>query len=1757
MDASWLPARYVLSGQLADRGALGTFAATDSETDRKVVLKALDARSRDSSLRLAFLRSHEQLSHVDLPFVPKVGPIQEGDKAQFFETEFMPGLPYGRAASARRDSNATLLGRLFSAISALHSCGEFHGNLKPRNVLFDADEDRLSLLDLGFWGYRQGEHETESSSDYWAPELRRTHLADVRSDFYGFGLLAFELLTGLRVNEEVLAGLCSRDRAGAREWLASLSNDLNGPEVDLIVAVTSPQLSARPQSCGELLELLRPVLNEREAKALPAPRESRFTLCPEFVGRGDVLERLLAATEEARRRGVGVAKLVGVAGSGKSRIAEEFLFECKQRGYRVARSVCLVSALSPYNNVLQLLETSAEQADEDRRKMLLATADFTRTELLKALKQPTGGGEPLCRLNPPEGIKTLQRKVLQAMTDLVKDEFWVFIVDDSHSMSEPVASLLDRLIRALAEKAKKNTRTKGGLLVFMTVPRNEGGLSPGGTAAGPRESGLAAVDALGGMDLTEMIDLEALDEESARLLVESTLGASKPLRAFASFLYDRFGGNPAWLAAGARLTCSQLGISIPVISKDARRLEALDRDKQSPAPERLAEALTDGLDEASSRLLDVVAILPGIRTVGLIESVLDAGNQRPIQRIDALCRKGILTWRCNPPSILVGLRHRLLKETCLNRISETQALEVSRRAAKYWEQIPSRETSEIRRLLNLKYHLAKSDANLESLEFLESLSAVFQTAGSYSRAIELLQEAISAFSANALALSDSIRREYTTRLHFRRGDLYVRLSDYDNALSDYTKALSSAQDGKRISDQCACKLRIAEIHRLRGELESALEVLNEAESMASAHEDIRNQALASHTIGKIHLLQGNFSEALRNLSTALKHAERTGDEAERGSIVHNLGSVFWAQGDYERARERFIQALKICEKAGDEHTRAIALNGLAATCAEQSDMAHAMQYFSEALSTFQRLGDRSRVSTILQNLASCLLEMGDIGASYQRIEQAISIKRLIGDVSGRSEALLARGEILREMGDYDGALCSHCEAFHELRSKNESLVSDAAVLGIALDHLEFGVIESAVFHLELLLRRKDETKPSTASSAVLALARASLDAGDNDRAVKLCNDALPFFEKQRRPIEAALCLITLSHAHTRARRLGEAADCLQRASSIVNEFNRPSLQFQLYWALGDYHIRSDNLTESYASYAQAASILEALAATLPGDRQELFLKKRSLSRFRIEWDAIRREPEEDAPMKTESDDLYTQSAAPLDPVAAALGQTGGAGLELTEACDIIISHLLTATPFERGCIAIRADSGRLKLTRALDRSGQVLDPKRLGGPESVSRHVNLTGTPVFTHRGVEKPDWLPDSDIGASVMCVALSGRRERLGAIYLDSPNLLEFSSDGLLHAVESLARLAVQLIENAVLREHQDGYIRELVDRTMLLAGARDIPPMLVPGGTAAPEKTSAFPEIIGASEQLLKVTREAARIVKTDVTVLVTGETGTGKELLAQAIHTRSLRKDAPFLVINCGAIPRDLVEAELFGFERGAFTGAHKQKRGRLEYGHKGTIFLDEIAELSLEMQVKLLRFLETKTIERVGGVEQLRIDCRIIAATNCDLETAVEDGSFREDLYYRLGVIHLELPPIRDRDDDVLRLANHFLSLSKEKYNKRRKIFSVRAVERMMHHRWPGNVRELQNKVEKAVLMSTGGTITDLDLGLMPKEDGQIERLKEVKDGVEVSRLKTALRSSGGNVAQAARMAGLSRQNFYRLLRKHDLSLDEYRPHGRS
>jgi len=305
------------------------------------------------------------------------------------------------------------------------------------------------------------------------------------------------------------------------------------------------------------------------------------------------------------------------------------------------------------------------------------------------------------------------------------------------------------------------------------------------------------------------------------------------------------------------------------------------------------------------------------------------------------------------------------------------------------------------------------------------------------------------------------------------------------------------------------------------------------------------------------------------------------------------------------------------------------------------------------------------------------------------------------------------------------------------------------------------------------------------------------------------------------------------------------------------------------------------------------------------------------------------------------------------------------------------------------------------------------------------------------------------------------------------------------------------------------------------------------------------SGFEELLGVSPAMQVVYDMIRRVAGSSVPVLITGETGTGKELVARAIHRQSPRKEGPFVAINCGAIPETLIESELFGHEKGSFTGAYKLQKGKVEFADQGTLFLDEIGDLALPMQVKLLRLLQEGRIERIGGRESI-VDARIMAATNVPLQEAIQKGRFREDLFYRLGVVEIAIPPLRDRGGDALVLARAFLSRF---HNLNAKVsgISQEACEAIQSHPWPGNVRQLENRMKRAILMAKRGTMTTEDLELPASNQSRpTKTLREARAQLEKDMIQQALILHDRNISRAAEDLGLSRQSFYDLLNKHGL-----------
>lgn len=361
---------------------------------------------------------------------------------------------------------------------------------------------------------------------------------------------------------------------------------------------------------------------------------------------------------------------------------------------------------------------------------------------------------------------------------------------------------------------------------------------------------------------------------------------------------------------------------------------------------------------------------------------------------------------------------------------------------------------------------------------------------------------------------------------------------------------------------------------------------------------------------------------------------------------------------------------------------------------------------------------------------------------------------------------------------------------------------------------------------------------------------------------------------------------------------------------------------------------------------------------------------------------------------------------------------------------------------------------------------------------------------------------------------------------------------------AVEAMKEGAYDFITKPFSGDHLDVVIKRVLENDTLKRENQCLKSRI----------NSSMPEIVGKSEKLQGAIEVAKRVAVTPSTVLLLGESGTGKEAFARWIHNWSPRRDAPFIAINCVALRDELLESELFGHEKGAFTGAHEIRKGKLEIANGGTVFLDEIGDFKPELQAKILRVLQEREFERVGGNKRINVDIRVVAATNRDLQKEVSDGNFREDLFFRLNVVTISLPPLRHKKEDIPLLVDHFLKRACYKLSKPQIEISPAAMDHLKHYNWPGNVRELSNMIERAVILVNGSTITPDDLPLLHMRDMVVDdeslQGKTYEDAVRLYKkeiIRQALKVSGGNQSKAAELLGLQRSYLCRLIKNLDVN----------
>ena len=492
-------------------------------------------------------------------------------------------------------------------------------------------------------------------------------------------------------------------------------------------------------------------------------------------------------------------------------------------------------------------------------------------------------------------------------------------------------------------------------------------------------------------------------------------------------------------------------------------------------------------------------------------------------------------------------------------------------------------------------------------------------------------------------------------------------------------------------------------------------------------------------------------------------------------------------------------------------------------------------------------------------------------------------------------------------------------------------------------------------------------------------------------------------------------------------------------------------------------------------------------------------------------------------------------------VSQALGST----LDTRAAVEKVLEILDRELGMKRGAIALLEGAADLKIQYAYGLSEGERQRGRYKVDEGVTGKVAASGRPIIVPQVSKEPLFLyrtrkrsPDTE--ESFICVPIKERRKTVGALSITYPYKQNRNYEDSVQLLTIVTSMIAQSLRLAQLVEQERA---QLQDENALLK--REL------------QQKYDFRNIVGTSKEMRDVYEQIAQVAPSGATVLIRGESGTGKELVAHAIHYNSTRSSKPFVKVNCAALPESLIESELFGHEKGSFTGAVARKRGRFELAEGGTLFLDEIGDLSPAMQVKLLRALQEREFERVGGTDTIKVNVRLITATNVDLEQAVSDGRFRSDLYYRLNVFSIYLPPLRERKTDILLLADHFLEKYGRQNGKRIKRISTPAIDMLMTYHWPGNVRELENVVERATLVCEGNVIHGYHLPptLQTAEgSGTVTKmsLDQAVNAFEKDLIQDALKTTRGNRARAARLLDTTERILGYKVKKYEIDCRRFR-----
>ncbi|MCI0343492.1 MAG: sigma 54-interacting transcriptional regulator [Planctomycetales bacterium] len=1080
------------------------------------------------------------------------------------------------------------------------------------------------------------------------------------------------------------------------------------------------------------------------------------------------------------------------------------------------------------------------------------------------------------------------------------------------------------------------------------------------------------------------------------------------------------------------------------------------------------------------------------------------------------------------------------------------------------------------------------------------LGELYARVGEYERAVARYRGLLGEGAATAPP-------EEAARIHRSVAEIARKRGDFATALAEVEAGRSALPAG--VPSREAVKLLLVEgtVRTLKGELDAASDCATRGLLALEALGARDEAGPVLNAIGNVHLVRGDIRGAIENYRKAVEAAERARDPDATANAYQNLGQAYTKAGDYPAALAYNRRSLEIKEKIGDIYRIADSLNNLGVLFIEMGDFPTALEYQRRSLAIRERIGDAYGRAQAYSNLGVLHGEMGNTREALRAFERSLEIRQAIGDQDGTALALGNLGVAAHASGDFARALdcLERSVRLRETAGRVDELTTTLTNLGDlyltigSLDRasthfaraeeiaagnglrMHAAVVETALGTLcrlredwdgaERRLRGALETYKEMGNTygiceAEVTYAELTQDLGQGDRAQKFAKDALKLAEEIRSRKLRLRGLLVKGRIEAELGHEATALDLLTEARRLAEEGGHRENVREAHHALGALHAELARFDAAEQQLLRAREIADELSAGLPEDLRETYRGDRRRRRVEDDLEKLHARMadtrteitvEQRGTLKRRITDLETNQTRLLRLLEINKALNGER--RLPALLDLIMDSVIELTDAERGFLILR-EGERLEV-----RAARNINREEIRGPEftishSIAEQTIAAGSPLIVTNAQEDERFREQESVSdlklRSVVCVPLRVKDRVLGAMYLDNRFRKGVFGERDLRLLESFGDQAGIAIENARLDEElllKSRSIEELNRQLAQRLESQGAELAQAKGRLDANQRewelVYDYENLVGRDGGLRETCRALDRVIPTEWSVLVQGESGTGKELIARAIHFNGARKEGKFVSENCAAISESLLESELFGHVKGAFTGAGRDAAGLFASADGGTLFLDEIGEMSLRMQSKLLRVLQEGEVRPVGGEEPVRVNVRLVTATNQDLRSLISLGRFREDLYYRIAVVTVSVPALRKRREDILPLVRHFLPVAAKELGVPPPELTRDAMAALLDYDWPGNVRELENEIRRLVTLAEGGVVgvEAVSRRIRGSDPGRrlegLRRgsggLREALDEVEKALIMDTLEKHRWNKTAAAQELGISRVGFHK------------------